>query len=89
MRTLVETRVLQGERGLPSGASPADHPGASHGASSAGSAYRSVATWAKGLLQTAAVIVHEVPLPLLQAIADRPEEVLHRSLARTGHRVAL
>ena len=35
----------------------------------------------KGLLQTAAVIGHEVPLPLLQAIADMPEEVLHRSLA--------
>jgi len=35
----------------------------------------------KGLLQTAAVIGNEVPLPLLQAIADRPEEVLHRSLA--------
>jgi class 3 adenylate cyclase/tetratricopeptide (TPR) repeat protein len=35
----------------------------------------------KSLLQTAAVIGHEVPLPLLQAIADLPEEVLHRSLA--------
>src|SRR5262249_2117496 len=35
----------------------------------------------KGLLQTAAVIGNEVPLPLLQAIADLPEEVLHRSLA--------
>src|SRR5215831_17006324 len=35
----------------------------------------------KGLLQTAAVIGTEVPLPLLQAIADMPEEVLHRSLA--------
>src|SRR5262249_54439055 len=35
----------------------------------------------KRLLQTAAVIGHEVPLPLLQAIADLPEEVLHRSLA--------
>jgi class 3 adenylate cyclase/tetratricopeptide (TPR) repeat protein len=34
----------------------------------------------KGLLQTAAVIGHEVSLPLLQAIADLPEEVLHRSL---------
>ena len=35
----------------------------------------------KGLLQTAAVIGHEVPLPLLQAIVAIPEEVLHRSLA--------
>jgi predicted ATPase/class 3 adenylate cyclase len=36
---------------------------------------------AKRLLQTAAVIGTEVPLPLLQAIADMPEEALHRHLA--------
>jgi tetratricopeptide (TPR) repeat protein len=36
---------------------------------------------AKRLLQTAAVIGMEVPLPLLQAIADMPEEALHRHLA--------
>jgi tetratricopeptide (TPR) repeat protein len=36
----------------------------------------------KRLLQTAAVIGHEVPLPLLQAIAELPEADLHRSLAR-------
>jgi class 3 adenylate cyclase/tetratricopeptide (TPR) repeat protein len=36
----------------------------------------------KRLLQTAAVIGHEVPLPLLRAIADVPEEALHRSLAQ-------
>ena len=35
----------------------------------------------KRLLQTAAVIGTEVPLPLLQAIAERPEATLHRSLA--------
>jgi class 3 adenylate cyclase/tetratricopeptide (TPR) repeat protein len=35
----------------------------------------------KRLLQTAAVIGTEVPLPLLQAIAELPEEALHRSLA--------
>src|SRR5712671_1139322 len=35
----------------------------------------------KRLLQTAAVIGTEVPLPLLQAIADVPAEVLHRGLA--------
>jgi tetratricopeptide (TPR) repeat protein len=34
----------------------------------------------KYLLQTAAVIGHEVPLALLQAIADLSEEALHRSL---------
>jgi class 3 adenylate cyclase/tetratricopeptide (TPR) repeat protein len=35
----------------------------------------------KRLLQTAAVIGTEVPLPLLQAIADLPETVLHPGLA--------
>jgi class 3 adenylate cyclase len=35
----------------------------------------------KRLLQTAAVIGHEVPLPLVQAIAERPEAELHRGLA--------
>jgi class 3 adenylate cyclase/tetratricopeptide (TPR) repeat protein len=35
----------------------------------------------KHLLQTAAVIGTEVPLPLLQTIADVPEAALHRSLA--------
>jgi tetratricopeptide (TPR) repeat protein len=35
----------------------------------------------KQLLQTAAVIGTEVPLPLLQAIADLPEAPLHRGLA--------
>jgi predicted ATPase len=35
----------------------------------------------KRLLQTAAVIGTEVPLPLLQAIADVPEATLHRGLA--------
>jgi tetratricopeptide (TPR) repeat protein len=36
----------------------------------------------KRLLQTAAVIGTEVPWPLLQAIADVPEEALHQGLAR-------
>src|SRR4030095_14115300 len=35
----------------------------------------------KRLLQTAAVIGTEVLLPLLQAIADLPDEALHRGLA--------
>jgi class 3 adenylate cyclase len=34
----------------------------------------------KRLLQTAAVIGHEVPFPLLQAIGEVPEEALHRGL---------
>jgi tetratricopeptide (TPR) repeat protein len=36
---------------------------------------------AKRLLQTAAVIGHEVPLSLLQAIVEMPSESLHRNLA--------
>jgi len=36
----------------------------------------------KHLLQTAAVIGTEVPLPLLQAIAEAPEEVLHLGLGQ-------
>ena len=36
---------------------------------------------AKRLLHTAAVVGTEVPLPLLQAIADLPEDALHRGLA--------
>jgi class 3 adenylate cyclase/tetratricopeptide (TPR) repeat protein len=36
---------------------------------------------AKHLVQTAAVIGTDVPLPLLQAIADMPEAALHQSLA--------
>jgi predicted ATPase/class 3 adenylate cyclase len=35
----------------------------------------------KRLLQTAAVIGTEVPWPLLQAIADAPDEAIHRALA--------
>ena len=35
----------------------------------------------KRLLQTAAVVGTEVPLPLLQAIADLPADALHRGLA--------
>jgi class 3 adenylate cyclase/tetratricopeptide (TPR) repeat protein len=36
----------------------------------------------KRLLQTVAVIGHEVPLPLVQIIAELPEAELHRNLAR-------
>jgi class 3 adenylate cyclase len=36
----------------------------------------------KRLLQTAAVIGHEVPFRLLQAIAELPEDVIHRGLTR-------
>ena len=82
VRTLVETGVLQGERG-------AYHLGQALQTIQVPATVQAVLAARidrlppeeKGLLQTAAVIGHEVPLPLLQAIADMPEEVLHRSLA--------
>ena len=82
VRTLVETGVLQGERG-------AYHLGHALQTIQVPATVQAVLAAridrlppeAKGLLQTAAVIGTEVPLPLLQAIADMPEEVLHRSLA--------
>ena len=82
VRTLVETGVLQGERG-------AYHLGHALQTIQVPATVQAVLAARidrlppeeKGLLQTAAVIGNEVPLPLLQAIADMPEEVLHRSLA--------
>jgi len=82
VRTLVETGVLQGERGAyrPGQALQTIQVPATVQAVLAARIDR-LSPEAKGLLQTAAVIGHEVPLSLLQAIADLPEEVLHRSLA--------
>jgi class 3 adenylate cyclase/tetratricopeptide (TPR) repeat protein len=82
VRTLVATGVLQGERG-------AYHLGQALQTIQVPATVQAVLAARidrlppeeKGLLQTAAVIGHEIPLPLLQAIADLPEEVLHRSLA--------
>jgi class 3 adenylate cyclase/tetratricopeptide (TPR) repeat protein/ABC-type thiamine transport system ATPase subunit len=81
VRTLVESGVLQGERG-------AYHLGQALQTIQVPATVQAVLAARidrlppeeKGLLQTAAVIGHEVPLPLLQAVADMPEEVLHRSL---------
>jgi class 3 adenylate cyclase/tetratricopeptide (TPR) repeat protein len=82
VRTLLETGVLVGE------------PGASHLGKPLASLQVPATVQAvlaaridrlpveeKHLLQTAAVIGTEVPLPLLQAIADLPEAALHRGLA--------
>jgi class 3 adenylate cyclase len=82
VRTLVETGGLQGERG-------AYHLGQALQTIQVPATVQAVLAAridrlppeAKGLLQTAAVIGHEVSLPLLQAVADWPEEVLQRSLA--------
>jgi tetratricopeptide (TPR) repeat protein len=82
VRTLVETGVLQGEHGayrlgqvLPTMQVPATVQAV------LAARIDRLSPEEKGLLQTAAVIGTEVPLPLLQTIVDRPEEVLHRSLA--------
>src|SRR5213593_799685 len=82
VRTLVETGVLQGERGaydLGQALQTIQVPATVQAVLAA--RIDRLPPEEKGLLQTAAVIGHEVPLPLLQAIADMPEEVLHRSLA--------
>ena len=82
MRTLVETGVLVGERGayrlaqaLPSIQVPATVQAV------LAARIDRLPPEEKRLLQTAAVIGTEVPLPLLQAIADVPEAALQRGLA--------
>jgi predicted ATPase len=81
VRTLVETRVLLGEPGAYrlAQALPTIHVPATVQAVLAARIDRLPAE-EKRLLQTAAVIGTEIPLPLLQAIAELPEAALHRSL---------
>jgi class 3 adenylate cyclase/tetratricopeptide (TPR) repeat protein len=82
VRTLVETGVLVGTPGAYRLAKPFD-------ALQVPATVQAVLTARidrlpvedKRLLQTAAVIGTEVPWPLLQAIADLPDEALHRGLA--------
>ncbi|MGH8063940.1 MAG: ATP-binding protein, partial [Candidatus Entotheonellia bacterium] len=82
VRTLVETGVLVGERGTYRLARPLEglQVPATVQAVLAARIDR-LPPEEKRLLQTAAVIGTEVPWPLLQAIADEPEEALHRGLA--------
>ncbi|MGH8067930.1 MAG: AAA family ATPase [Candidatus Entotheonellia bacterium] len=82
VRTLVETGVLVGEPGAYRLAKPLDslQVPATVQAVLAARIDRLPAE-EKHLLQIAAVIGTEVPLPLLQAIAELPEAALHRSLA--------
>jgi class 3 adenylate cyclase/tetratricopeptide (TPR) repeat protein len=82
VRTLVETGVLVGERGAYRLAQPLDtlQVPATVQALLAARIDR-LPPEDKRLLQTAAVIGTEVPWPLLQAIADTPDEALYRSLA--------
>jgi class 3 adenylate cyclase/tetratricopeptide (TPR) repeat protein len=82
VRTLVETGILVGERGTYRLAKPLEDlqvPATVQAVLAA--RIDRLPLEDKRLLQTAAVIGTEVPWPLLQAIADAPEEVLHRSLA--------
>jgi len=82
VQTLVETQVLVGERGDYRLA----HPLASLQVPATVQAVLAaridrLLPEEKRLLQTAAVIGTEVPFPLLQAIADMPEDMLHGGLA--------
>ena len=82
MRALVETGALAGEPGAYRLAQPLDSlqmPATVQAVLAA--RLDRLPPEAKHLLQTAAVIGTEVPLPLLQAIVDVPEDGLQRSLA--------
>jgi class 3 adenylate cyclase/tetratricopeptide (TPR) repeat protein len=82
VRALVETAVLAGERGVyrfDSTLQSLQVPARVQAVLAA--RIDRLPPEEKRLLQTAAVIGHEVPLPLLQTIADLPEEALHRDLA--------
>src|SRR5262249_25500012 len=83
VRTLVESGVLIGERGAYrlAQAIPTVQVPATVQAVLAARIDR-LPPEEKRLLQTAAVIGTEVPLPLLQAIAELPEDALQRGLAR-------
>ena len=91
VRTLVETGVLVGERRAYRLAQPLDSlqvPATVQAVLAA--RIDRLPPEDKRLLQTAAVIGTEVPWPLLQAIADVPEEALHQwSHAPAGRRVPL
>jgi predicted ATPase len=82
VRTLVETGVLAGERGAYRLARPLEGlpvPGTVQAVLAARIDW--LPPEEKRLVQTAAVIGMEVPMPLLHAIADLPETALHGGLA--------
>jgi tetratricopeptide (TPR) repeat protein len=81
IQTLVETQVLSGERGayrLVQAWQPMQLPVTVHLVLAA--RIDRLPLPAKRLLQIAAVIGHELPLPLLQALAELPVDVLEHSL---------
>jgi predicted ATPase len=82
VRTLVETGVLMGERGANRLAKPLESlqvPATVQAVLAA--RIDRLLPEERRLLQTAAVIGHDIPWRLLQAIADTPDEALYRSLA--------
>jgi tetratricopeptide (TPR) repeat protein len=82
VRTLVETGVLLGAPGAYRLATPIESlqvPATVHAVLAA--RIDRLPPEDKRLLQTAAVIGTEVPLPVLQAIAELPADALHRALA--------
>src|SRR5207249_1932355 len=82
VRTLVETGVLVGELGAYRLVTPLDRlqvPATVQAVLAA--RIDRLPSEEKRLLQTAAVIGTEVPLPLVQAIAELPEDALYRGLA--------
>jgi predicted ATPase len=82
VRTLVETRVLAGAPGAYRLAQAVQHiqvPSTVHMVLAA--RIDRLSAEAKYLLQTAAVIGKDVPLPLLLAVAEGPEAMVHQGLA--------
>ena len=83
VRTLVETKALVGERGNYRLAGPIEGtkmPATVQAVLAA--RIDRLPPEEKRLLQSAAIIGKDVPFPLLQAIADQPEEELHVGLTR-------
>jgi class 3 adenylate cyclase/tetratricopeptide (TPR) repeat protein len=82
VRTLVETGVLVGDPGAYRLVKPLDSLQVPTTVQAVLAArIDRLPSEEKRLLQTATVIGTEVPLPLLQAIAEQPEDALHRGLA--------
>ena len=81
VRTLVETGSPGGRaRGLSRGTGPPNPSGAGHRAGVLAARIDRLPPEEKRLLQTAAVMGTEVPLTLLQAVVELPEEALRLSL---------
>ena len=81
MRTLVETGMLVGAPGAYRLAQPHKSADAGHGAGGAGGAHRPAAAGRKAAPADRRRHRHRSPLPLLQAVAGRPEAELQRYLA--------